>query len=128
MLLACGLRRHEVTALRLDHLQQREERWNLAPLNLRRTCARLCHASGGELEQIQSLLLAVPASHFRRRSLRSLWITEAYSSIRQSTIARAKTRRKMDPKIAFFVKTLRTRLQKISNLFATSSTLFVFKD
>ena len=28
----------------------------LAPHNLRRTCARLCHASGGELEQIQFLL------------------------------------------------------------------------
>ena len=25
----------------------------LAPHDLRRTCARLCHASGGELEQIQ---------------------------------------------------------------------------
>jgi site-specific recombinase XerD len=28
----------------------------LAPNDLRRTCARLCHASGGELEQIQFLL------------------------------------------------------------------------
>ena len=28
----------------------------LAPLDLRRTCARLCHAAGGELEQIQFLL------------------------------------------------------------------------
>ena len=28
----------------------------LAPYDLRRTCARLCHASGGELEQIQFLL------------------------------------------------------------------------
>jgi site-specific recombinase XerD len=28
----------------------------LAPRDLRRTCARLCHASGGELEQIQFLL------------------------------------------------------------------------
>lgn len=27
-----------------------------APHDLRRTCARLCHASGGELEQIQFLL------------------------------------------------------------------------
>jgi site-specific recombinase XerD len=126
LLLACGLRRHEAVALRLDHLQQREEHWaivdlvgkrghartvpvpdwvrtelddwlaaaaidrgklfrrvnkvgrtwgdgmnvkavwhivkesakriglvKLAPHDLRRTCARLCHASGGELEQIQ---------------------------------------------------------------------------
>jgi site-specific recombinase XerD len=28
----------------------------LAPHDLRRTCARLCQASGGELEQIQMLL------------------------------------------------------------------------
>jgi site-specific recombinase XerD len=28
----------------------------LAPQDLRRTCARLCYAAGGELEQIQSLL------------------------------------------------------------------------
>ena len=129
LLLACGLRRHEAVALRLDHLQQREEHWaivdlvgkgghirtvplpgwvrheldewlaaggidrgklfrrvnkagrvwgdgitvkaiwhivkesaksigvvKLAPHDLRRTCARLCDASGGELEQIQFLL------------------------------------------------------------------------
>ena len=29
---------------------------NLAPHDLRRTCARLCHRAGGELEQIQFLL------------------------------------------------------------------------
>jgi integrase len=129
LMLACGLRRHEVVALTMDHLQEREEHWaivdllgkgghvrtvpvpawvrnelddwiaaagidrgrlfrrvskagttwgegmtvkavwhivkeaassvgiaNLAPHDLRRTCARLCHASGGELEQIQFLL------------------------------------------------------------------------
>ena len=28
----------------------------LAPHDLRRTCARLCHSAGGELEQFQSLL------------------------------------------------------------------------
>jgi integrase len=28
---------------------------NLAPDDLRRTCARLCHVAGGELEQIQFL-------------------------------------------------------------------------
>ena len=129
LMLACGLRRHEVVALTLDHLQEREEHWaivdlmgkgghgrtvplpdwvrselddwlaaaaihrgrlfrrvskagttwgegltekavwhivkeaargvgvpKLAPHDLRRTCAKLCHASGGELEQIQFLL------------------------------------------------------------------------
>src|SRR5437899_2128996 len=128
LLLACGLRRHEAVALRLDHLQQREEHWaivdllgkgghvrtvpvpdwvrteldgwlaaagidrgklfrrvnkvgrtwgdgmtvkavwhivkesakrigvaKLAPHDLRRTCARLCHASGVKLEQTQFL-------------------------------------------------------------------------
>jgi integrase len=29
---------------------------HLAPHDLRRTCARLCHGAGGELEQIQFLL------------------------------------------------------------------------
>jgi site-specific recombinase XerD len=34
----------------------RAEIQNLAPHDLRRTCARLCHLAGGELEQIQFLL------------------------------------------------------------------------
>lgn len=34
---------------------------NLAPHDLRRTCARLCHVAGGELEQIQFLLGHVSA-------------------------------------------------------------------
>jgi integrase len=44
----------------------------LAPHDLRRTCARLCHASGGELEQIQFLL-----GH------RSVETTERYLGSRQ---------------------------------------------
>jgi len=36
--------------------QKRAEINNLAPHDLRRTCARLCHLAGGELEQIQFLL------------------------------------------------------------------------
>lgn len=32
LLLACGLRRHEAAALRLDHLQQREEHWAIVDL------------------------------------------------------------------------------------------------
>jgi len=32
LLLACGLRRHESVALRLDHLQQREEHWAIVDL------------------------------------------------------------------------------------------------
>jgi site-specific recombinase XerD len=32
LLLTCGLRRHEVLALTLDHLQQREEHWALVDL------------------------------------------------------------------------------------------------
>ncbi len=129
ILLGCGLRRAELTALRVEDIQQREEHWviadlvgkgghirtipvpdwvkagidawtvaagvttgallrsinkagrvwgtgfspkviwgvvkqkakaceipALAPHDLRRTCARLCHQAGGELEQIQFLL------------------------------------------------------------------------
>lgn len=129
ILLGCGLRRAELTALRVEDIQQREEHWviadlvgkgghirtipvpdwvkagidswtlaagittgtllrsinkaariwgtgfspkviwgvvkqkarncetpALAPRDLRRTCARLCHQAGGELEQIQFLL------------------------------------------------------------------------
>src|SRR5580704_8966719 len=129
MLLACGLRRHELAGLTVTHLQQREGHWaivdlrgkaghvrtipvpdwvqslldewtkaagiatgslfrcvssagkvwgervteklvwhvvkefaakigvsKLAPHDLRRSCARLCRAAGGELEQIQFLL------------------------------------------------------------------------
>jgi site-specific recombinase XerD len=129
LLLACGLRRHELAALTVGHLQQREGHWaivdlrgkaghvrtvpvpdwvhgllddwtkaaginagslfrrvssagrvwgdaiteklvwhvvkefaaeigvsKLAPHDLRRSCARLCRAAGGELEQIQFLL------------------------------------------------------------------------
>lgn len=129
ILLGCALRRAELTALRVEDIQRREEHWviadlvgkgghirtipvpdwvkegidewmsasgitggillrsinkagqvrgggfspkviwgvvkekaricefpDLAPHNLRRTCARLCHQAGGELEQIQFLL------------------------------------------------------------------------
>jgi len=35
---------------------ERLEVSKLAPHDLRRSCARLCHESGGELEQIQFLL------------------------------------------------------------------------
>lgn len=129
MLIGCGLRRGELSALTLESVQQREEHWviadlvgksghvrtvpipwwvksavdvwttaagvtegrvfrainkagrtwgdgmspkvlwdvvraaaaragidKLAPHDLRRTCARLCHVAGGELEQIQFLL------------------------------------------------------------------------
>jgi site-specific recombinase XerD len=129
LLLACGLRRHELASLTVGHLQQREGHWaivdlrgkgghvrtipvpdwvrgllddwtraarisagslfrrvsgagrvwgeavteklvwhvvkefaakigvsKLAPHDLRRSCARLCRAAGGELEQIQFLL------------------------------------------------------------------------
>jgi integrase len=38
----------------------------LAPQDLRRTCARLCHASGGELEQIQFLLAYVSVQTTKR--------------------------------------------------------------
>jgi integrase len=45
---------------------------NVAPHDLRRTCARLCHLAGGELEQIQFLL-----GHF------SVQTTERYLGCKQ---------------------------------------------
>ncbi len=75
VLLGCGLRRRELADLDFAHLQQREEHWAIVDLvgkgghirtvpvpewvkahDLRRSCAKLCHRSGGELEQIQFLL------------------------------------------------------------------------
>jgi len=51
----------------------------LAPHDLRRTCARLCHASGGELEQIQFLL-----GHVSVQNDRTLpWVQTADSISRQ---------------------------------------------
>jgi integrase len=47
----------------------------LAPHDLRRTCARLCHASGGELEQIQFLLGHVSV----QTTERYLWLQAADS-------------------------------------------------
>ncbi len=44
----------------------------LAPHDLRRSCARFCHAAGGELEQIQFLLGHV-----------SILTTEAYLGVKQ---------------------------------------------
>lgn len=146
VLIGCGLRRAELVALTIDHLQQREGRWvwidlvgkgsrlrtvpvpnwvkmlldawivtsgirdgkvfravdkagrawgagitekvvwwivleyakplgfaHLAPHDLRRTCAKLCRASGGELEQIQLLLGHV-----------SIQTTERYLGTRQN--------------------------------------------
>jgi integrase len=49
----------------------------VAPHDLRRTCARLCHAAGGELEQIQFLL-----GH------RSVETTERYLGSRQRIVRR----------------------------------------
>jgi integrase len=148
LLLGCGLRRAELIALKLTHLQQRDDHWaiidlygkggqvrtvpmpnwvkatvdawlkaagiedgfifhcvthagtvwgsgisekvvwwvvrqyaktaaieKLSPHDLRRTCARLCHSTGGELEQIQFLL-----GH------RSVETTERYLGSRQRIV------------------------------------------
>ena len=62
MLIGCGLRRAEIVGVKIDDFTRRDEHWVLADLigkgghMLRRTCARLCHQAGGELEQIQFLL------------------------------------------------------------------------
>jgi integrase len=41
---------------RANRSTQRLELEHIAPHDLRRTCAKLCHSNGGELEQIQFLL------------------------------------------------------------------------
>jgi site-specific recombinase XerD len=86
VLLGCGLRRSELVGLTVEKIQTRQGHWaildmseradtyepsslarseslqskgrleHVAPYDLRRTCASLCHTSGGELEQIQFLL------------------------------------------------------------------------
>jgi integrase len=80
VLLGCALRRRELAALACRHIQQRDGRWvfvdlvgkgkgirtvparetglldELAPHDLRKTCAKLCRALSGDLEQIQFLL------------------------------------------------------------------------
>ena len=49
---------------------------HIAPHDLRRTCSKLCHSSGGELEQIQFLLGTHPS---RQRS--GIWATNRISDI-----------------------------------------------
>jgi site-specific recombinase XerD len=47
LLLACGLKRHEAVALTLDHLQQREDHWDVVDLVARLdTCARFLYPAG----------------------------------------------------------------------------------
>jgi integrase len=59
----------------------------LAPHDLRRTCARLCHSAGGELEQIQFLLGTCPS---KRPS--AIWVAgSAFAA--PSIIASALSRR-----------------------------------
>jgi site-specific recombinase XerD len=49
-----------ITAKVIWHVVRKFATWsnigNISPHDLRRTCARLCHVAGGELEQIQFLL------------------------------------------------------------------------
>jgi integrase len=59
---------------------------HLAPHDLRRTCARLCHAAGGELEQIQFLL-----GH------RSVETTERYLGSRQRIVAAVNDKIGLEP-------------------------------
>lgn len=67
VLMGCGLRTSELTALEkvfpqnvvwyvVRNCWKRAGLDHIAPLDLRRTCAKLCDISGGELEQIQFLL------------------------------------------------------------------------
>ena len=54
MLFGCGFRRSELVGLELEEIQMRQGHWVVVDLiGLRRTCAKLGHSNGGELEQIQ---------------------------------------------------------------------------
>ena len=59
----------------------------LAPHDLRRTCARLCHSAGGELEQIQFLLGHV-----------SIQTTERYLGCKQRIRSAVNDRIGLEPK------------------------------
>ena len=59
----------------------------LAPHDLRRTCARLCHSAGGELEQIQFLLGHV-----------SIQTTERYLGCKQRIRSAVNDRIGIEPK------------------------------
>ena len=59
----------------------------LAPHDLRRTCARLCHSAGGELEQIQFLLGHV-----------SIQTTERYLGCKQRIQSAVNDRIGLEPK------------------------------
>jgi integrase len=86
------------TILRLPDLDQARSRVvrefaakaaidKLAPHDLRRTCARLCHAAGGELEQIQFLLGHV-----------SIQTTERYLGCKQRIRSAVNDRIGIEPK------------------------------
>ena len=60
----------------------------LAPHDLRRSCARLCHATGGELEQIQFLLGHV-----------SIQTTERYLGCKQRIKAAVNDRLGIEPPV-----------------------------
>ena len=59
-LVLCGDKQYLVKS-RLLPIARKAGLGSLAPHDLRRTCARLCHVAGGELEQIQFLLGHVSA-------------------------------------------------------------------
>ena len=61
----------------------------LSPHDLRRTCARLCHSTGGELEQIQFLL-----GH------RSVETTERYLGSRQRILHAVNDKLGIEPDIS----------------------------
>jgi integrase len=62
----------------------------LAPHDLRRTCARLCHLSGGELDQIQFLLGHV-----------SIQTTEKYLGCKQKLQSAVNDRMGIEPESAY---------------------------
>ena len=58
LLLACGLRRHEAVALRLDHLQQREEHWAIVDLLGRAVTSERFQCPTGVRNEVNDWLVA----------------------------------------------------------------------
>jgi integrase len=69
MLLACGLRRHEAVALRLEHLEQREDHWAIVDLKGKAGHVRAVPVPDWVMEELRSWLNAAEIARgkiFRR--------------------------------------------------------------
>jgi hypothetical protein len=59
---------------------------HMAPHDLRRTYAKLCHSSGGELEQIQFLLGRAVMRFYEKRGTAEQWIGEGKQAVKMTPL------------------------------------------